>query len=302
MLRTVSQAGLGEAVLVRGPEGIGARHLVRWVAERGHELGAARGIMVSPDTGVPEALVSPDEDRVEAELVRLAGGRPLVVGLLRADQIAGAARIVRATRGLPAPVLCLATDSARGGWSTRAGERVGSPGADGVLRSPGSDPGELPVLELSPLDPADLRELVTSLLPLSAELAEPILHKASGAPGAAMKMVRRLAEDRQLVPTRAGWRLRESADLDAVLGSPTWSTSAVRALAAVEREVLARLARRGGAASFDVWEELCLEVGISDAGTCLARLSRAGWLEPDHAAVRLGEGVADAVIAETSAA
>src|SRR6185295_8786122 len=104
-LRQVALTNTGSALILSGPVGCGARHLVRWVAERGHELGAARGLMVEPTRGLPDVLVGSDEGRIALELARLSGFRPLVVGLLRADQIAGAERVVRATLDAEAPVL-----------------------------------------------------------------------------------------------------------------------------------------------------------------------------------------------------
>ncbi|MEQ1565436.1 MAG: protein kinase [Myxococcota bacterium] len=277
-LRGVATRGTGSALILTGTPGAGARHLARWLAERGHELGAARGLMVAPEHGLPEVLQGTDEGAIALELERLSGFRPMVVGLLRADQIPGSVRVLRAAERIEAPVLVVATCD---------GEAV-----EEVLRRLGRP---APVLRIGPLGLEPLRQLVTRLLPLTPDLADPICERAEGSPGAVIRMVRRLAEDRQLVPAIDGWRLRESADLDAVLVGPERSTESIALLRPADRTALRLLLSHGGVAPVLAWEEDCRGAGIPDPGATLERLSRYGWVDPEGPTVRIAEGAAEAL-------
>jgi hypothetical protein len=151
--------------------------------------------MLQPESGLPSVLLAEDDEAVRQELERLAASRPLVVGLLHLDLLKGGERLLRLAPTVPAPVLVAATLSPE---------------------APATPPG-VETLALSPLPSATLLELVTMLLPLSPQLAEPICARALGNPGAVVRMVRMLAHDRQLVPSPDGWRLRPTADLEGVL-------------------------------------------------------------------------------------
>jgi serine/threonine protein kinase len=282
-LRHAASASRGSSLVLCGPPGAGARHLARWLAERGHELGAARGLMIEPERGLPDVLGGSDEARIALELTRISGFRPLVVGLLRADQIPGAARVLRAAAAVEAPVVCVAT--APEGAVEALVQRVRP---------------TIPVLRLGPLPTEDLRALVTQLLPLTPELAAPICERAEGLPGAVITMVRRLAEDRQLVPAPSGWRLRESADLDAVLVAPVRSPEGVGLLRPTDRTALELLVGQGGAAPIPAWEEACRGAGIDDPGAALHRLARYGWVDPEGATLRLADGVREALARRAS--
>jgi serine/threonine protein kinase/tetratricopeptide (TPR) repeat protein len=193
----------GDALLVWGPPGAGARQLVRWLAERAHELGAARGLMLQPESGLPSVLSADDDEAVRQELERLAASRPLVVGLLHLDLLKGGERLLRLAPSVRAPMLIATTLS---------------PTASAA-------PGGVETLALPPLPSSTLLEIVAMLLPLAPQLAEPICARALGNPGAVVRMVRQLAQERQLVPGPDGWRLRPTADLEGALGGSGVSRS-----------------------------------------------------------------------------
>ncbi|MEQ1507127.1 MAG: hypothetical protein ABMB14_33170, partial [Myxococcota bacterium] len=102
--------------------------------------------------------------------------------------------------------------------------------------------------------------------------------------------VRRLAEDRQLVPGPDGWQLRPSADLDAVLaGVVAGGAVGIEALSAPERQVL-RILGEAGALSFDDALGAVEAAGVPTAQRVLEQLLRAGWLDVDGDRVRVVPG------------
>lgn len=278
LLRDDVERVSGTSVILTGPTGAGARHLVRWLAERAHELGAARGLMIGAEHGLPAGLSGPDDESVRLELERIASTRPLVIGLLHADGIAGAERVLRVAPTCRAAVSCLATatPSAARALALRTG-------------------GAVQVWRLPPLAIPVMRELASSLLPLDPELADRLCERARGTPGAVVQMLRRLAEDRQLVPAPGGWVLRPSADLDVVLGGPVRTREHLEALRAPDRTALQVLVGQGGTAELPAWEDACRAAGIADPGSSLERLARHGWIDPEGRSIRVADGVSEAL-------
>ena len=264
-LREAVATRCGGAVVVTGEPGMGARHLVRWLAERAHELGAARGLLMSASS---PRLAATSPAAIAQELERMAASRPLVVGLLHAHEMPHAAAVLAGAQRARAPVLCVAT--------------VPAPVPAG-LRLP------VPIVRLGPVSDATLHEMVATLLPLAPALVGPLCARAEGVPGRALERVRRLAEDRQLVPVDAGWGLRPSADLEDVL-APIRSRQRLASLAEADREAL-RVLEQLGDATLETWTEACRQARVADVERALERLARTAWVDADGPRLRLGDGL-----------
>ena len=146
-------------------------------------------------------------------------------------------------------------------------------------------------LDLGPLDTAAVQALVASHLPVAPDLGDRLAARAAGNPGEAIRLVRRLAEDRQLVAHPDGWRLRPGADLDAVsAGEEARIRARVAALRATDLRALEVLVERGPG-PVAAWEEAAVAAGVSDVAGALDRLAREGLLTVNAVGVEAEEHV-----------
>jgi hypothetical protein len=226
--------------------------------------------MMTPGVAPRPGLASTAAQAVAVELERLSASRPLVIGLLHAHEIPNAAAVIAGAKRALGPVLCVAT----------VPERI-----------PPSLRDLAPAIRLGPVSGPMLREMIATLLPLAAEVADAVGERADGNAGSALEMVRRLAEDRQLIPSEGRWELRPSADLAAVL-SPR-SRQRLASLAAPDREAL-RLLQGMGVTTLEGWTDACRAANVDDAERALERLARTGWVDADGSVLRLAEGLRDA--------
>ena len=66
----------------------------------------------------------------------------------------------------------------------------------------------------------------------------------------------------------------------------------IRARSRVGRRLLLEL---GGTGALDAWTDACRQAGIADPGATLERLARTGWIDADGPAIRLADGVGEAI-------
>ncbi len=259
-------AGDGTVVSVTGPSGIGRTALLRWLAERAHETGTARVVVLDDAERPPDALArlllawveqadAPAEERSARLATALAAAPPdaarVVTGLLAEPEDRWGA--VPAVREVLAALVR--------GPTLLVLDHPG-PGPQRLARALAARPvpglrvavGELAVgtaLALAPLLPPDLEDLGRAAGELDNDAAATLARVADGHPGYALATVASWV--------RSGALVRGPRGL-ALTAAPTTGAARIEVVGSFEEAGLAGLERaavQGLGVDEALWEDSC---------------------------------------------
>lgn len=288
-LVAVRADGALRVVHVTGPAGIGADALVRWLAERALETGAARVATVDPrgrerpEPGVIGALAdalaaawpTPPGDRADAAPVRAAPSeaqRLMALAALVAElrrhgplllHLRADAADAPAVRRLLAVMAAVTPEGAGAGVLVVVTSRAGAP-AD--------------ALALGPLSPAHQVHLIEGALGLSGSIAERIRVQSAGNPGYAVAcMADRMARG-ALAATDAGFTA-VGGDDPLPVGLPALWAARLAGVRAADPDALVLAGLLGPVVPRAVWARVGADPAVWDRleADALAAPSGDGW-------------------------
>lgn len=287
-VRELCGGGVPTPIVVRGVPGIGRTALVRWLGLWAAELGVAE--VWAPEPEHPSALERvvrrmlrvPDEGPALARLlgVRTAheplGVREALRGWLVDGQVPGTgerqALVVRLLRirARRRPQVWVVDDLGRSADAAGVAARLTGPGP-WWLGAVGPDddlPEGAEALELPPVRPEVIEQLLERVLHLEGQVAREVARAALGVPGAALDIVAAWVDEGLLVPGAGGY----TVDL----------ARAARARApgfpGAHAEAFELAATLGLAVDADEWEAACAEAELEVPWSEVTRGVRIGAL------------------------
>ncbi len=231
LLAGVAGRGEARAVWIDGGPGVGKSRLAAWVAERAHELGMARSLVVEPEESfrdaIAHALQLDEDDEYRAEQVagltegwEVVRRRALTRWFAGELELASRRDLVRVVsdalrvlaRGTPLVVVVDAVDEG-GADKTEVIDALLQDPEDRAwlfLASSSTPYGRFQRwdhIELGPLPETELTWLVRDLVGLEPELSQRVVEQAAGRPGYATSLVSTWVERRSLRNGKHGFAL-----------------------------------------------------------------------------------------------
>ncbi|MEZ4320256.1 MAG: protein kinase [Myxococcota bacterium] len=289
LVRACFDARRPRAVMISGPVGSGRRALLQWLAARTHELGFSEVVWHDAEAGFGELL----EGRVPEHPAALA------VRVLRALHQRRGNRLALVLLDAEDPLVPELVDIVL---------REGEGALFFALRAPARHAPRqnrlIESIELTRLQDDEIRQILTSVLPLDPQLMDTLVEWSDGNPGLALATLRDLARRGELRASTDGWRRPHGARLRV---PPALATTLRAQLERVANtpdrwESLQIAAAYGNLVHRKALTTLCDDVSELTRGLCDARVleEKGGafrWIQPaarhlvcDEPATRIAHG------------